>query len=276
MRKSKFTFYLCWNWLSSNIYNKPELNTERLIYDFVDTLFLLSLKMKINACSSLCFFAQFFATSALFWNAQYEFQISLLSPFQVLAVRNIWITKYYTTTEYFGSRFLDTFQLLCIFVTCNSWYLAPWNFLFCRENLSVVENYCWQETPRIVHITDFPFHSQCGKIHVEDNYIFHSSRFQLDPTEHLFLQSGTMWAPPLTPNTLLHQDRAFSTAVRHTNTNSLKMDERAEFVFLLHVLSTAYAEGSIVIGHFLQKLSAETVEGCKYIVHPECTATLTS
>lgn len=54
------------------------------------------------------------------------------------------------------------------------------------------------------------------------------------------------------------------------------MDERAELVFLLHVLSTAYAEGSIVIGHFLQKLSAETVEGCKYIVHPECMATLTS
>lgn len=102
------------------------------------------------------------------------------------------------------------FQLLCIFVTCNSWYLAPWNFLFCRENLSVVENCCWQETPRIAQIMDFPFHSQCGKIHKVDTYVFHSSRFQLDPTKHFFLQSRSMWVPPLTPNTLLHQHRAFS------------------------------------------------------------------
>lgn len=51
----------------------------------------------------------------------------------------------------------------------------------------MVENYCWQETPRIVHITDFPFDSQCGKIHKVDIYIFPSSRFQLDPREHMIL-----------------------------------------------------------------------------------------
>jgi len=125
----------------------------------------------------------------------------------------------------------------------------------------MVENYCWQETPKTVHITDFPFHSQCRKIHKVDIYVFHSSRFQLDPTKHWLLRSRTMWVPPLTPNILLHGDKAFSAAVR--DTNSLKTDERTELVFLLCVLSTAYTKGTTVIGHFLQRLSPDTVEGCK-------------
>lgn len=123
------------------------------------------------------------------------------------------------------TKLLQNHQTLCVqiirhipaslyfFVACNSSYVAPGISFF------PAEDYCWQETPRIVLAMYFPFHSQCGKTHQVPIYILHSSKFHLDHTEHLFLGNKTM---RVTPNTLLHLDSGFPTALR--DTNSLKID----------------------------------------------------